>query len=103
VFEYKDNFRFPDAFSTTRTILLFVRHKASERCGPLGFLQSDERPELRDRCSTSILPVECGVFRKEGFLTRQKRDNEIRHKDFRNEESNVYELENRKYEEAWTR
>jgi hypothetical protein len=36
--EYKDNFRLPGAFSTTCKVLLFVRHKASERCGRLGFL-----------------------------------------------------------------
>ena len=75
----------------------------SGRCGRLGSLQSDEQPELRDRCSTSILPVKCDVFRKGGFLSRKKHDNEIRHKDFKNGESNVYELENKKYEEAWTR
>lgn len=59
-----------------------------------------KRPELREGCSTSILPVKCDLFRKGRFLARKKRDNEIRHKDFRNEESNVYELENKNYEEA---
>jgi len=56
-----------------------------------------------DRRSTSILPVKCGVFRKGGFFIRKKRDNEIRHKDLRNEKSDVYEIENKKNEEAWTR
>jgi hypothetical protein len=42
-------------------------------------------------------------FERGDFLARKKRDNEIRHKDFWNEEPNVYELENKKYEEAWTR
>lgn len=70
-FEYRDNFRPPGAFSTTSTEFLFVRYKASERCGQLDVLQSDERPELRDWCSTSIFPVKCDVFRNGSFVTRK--------------------------------
>jgi hypothetical protein len=44
---------------------------ASERCGQLDLLQSDERPELRAWCSTSIFPVKCDVFRNGSFVTRK--------------------------------